>query len=107
MAAAALMIPAMYAVMEQTGWTYRDLDVVFLHQPSRRFIDRMMGYVGVAAKGLPKLWINSDRLGNVSTCSLPIAMTQAKEAGKLVPGARVLLLAPASGVSAAAVTLVW
>ena len=107
MAAAAIMIPAMYAVMERTGWTYRDLDVVFLHQPSRRFIDRMMGYVGVAAKGLPKLWINSDRLGNVSTCSLPIAMTQAKEAGTLVPGARVLLLAPASGVSAGAVTLVW
>jgi len=34
-------------------------------------------------------------------------MTEAKEAGALVPGARVLLLAPASGVSAGAVTLVW
>ena len=107
MAAAAIMIPAMYAVMERTGWTYRDLDVVFCHQPSRRFVDKMIGYLGVAAKGLPKLWVNVDRLGNVSTCSLPIAMTQAKEAGTLVPGARVLLLAPASGVSAGAVTLVW
>jgi len=107
MAAAAIMIPAMYAVMERTGWTYRDLDVVFCHQPSRRFVDKMIGYLGVAAKGLPKLWVNVDRLGNVSTCSLPIAMTQAKEAGALVPGARVLLLAPASGVSAGAVTLVW
>ena len=107
MAAAAIMIPAMYAVMERTGWTYRDLDVVFCHQPSRRFVDTMIGYLGVAAKELPKLWVNVDRLGNVSTCSLPIAMTQAKEAGALVPRARVLLLAPASGVSAGAVTLVW
>src|SRR5439155_325788 len=70
MAAAAIMIPAMYAVMERTGWTYRDLDVVFCHQPSRRFVDKMIGYLGVAAKGLPKLWVNVDRLGNVSTCSL-------------------------------------
>src|SRR5207245_10990921 len=91
MAAAALMIPAMYAVMEQTGWTYRDLDVVFLLQPSRRFIDRMMGYVGVAAKGLPKLWINSDRLAIVSTCSLQIAVRTAQGVGQLVAGAGVLL----------------
>jgi len=107
MAAAALMIPAMYAVMEKTGWIIRDLDVVFCHQPTRRFIENAVPYAGVAAKGLPKLWTNVDRLGNVSTCSLPIAMTEAKAAGVLAPGAKVLLLAPASGVSAGAVTLVW
>src|SRR5262245_18219021 len=107
MAAAAVMIPAMYAVMVKTGWNLRDLDVVFCHQPSKRFIDNAVPYAGVAAKGLPKLWINVDRFGNASTCSLPIAMTEAKAAGRLVPGAKVLLLAPASGVSAGALTLVW
>lgn len=102
-----LMVPAMYSVMERTGWTHRDLDVVFCHQPSKRFVDNAAGLIGVAAKGVPKLWCNVDRLGNVSTCSLPIAMSEAKAAGRLVPGAKVLLLAPASGVSGAAVTMVW
>ena len=108
MSAAAVMIPATYAVMQKTGWSPGDLDVVFCHQPSKHFIEKALPLAGtLVARGLPKLWINVDRFGNVSTCSLPIAMTEAKAAGALVPGAKVLLLAPASGVSAAAVTLVW
>jgi 3-oxoacyl-(acyl-carrier-protein) synthase III len=107
MAAAPLLIPVMYDVMKRTGWTYRDLDVVFCHQPSRKFVDNAVEHLGVASKGLPKLWSNVDRLGNISTASLPTAMSEAREAGALVPGSKVLLLAPSSGVSAAAVTMIW
>jgi 3-oxoacyl-[acyl-carrier-protein] synthase III len=42
-----------------------------------------------------------------STASLPLAMAEAEAAETLVPGAKVLVLAPSSGVSAAAVTMVW
>jgi hypothetical protein len=34
-------------------------------------------------------------------------MAEARAAGALSPGAKVLVLAPSSGVSAAAVTMVW
>jgi len=41
------------------------------------------------------------------TLLLALAMAEAEAAGTLVAGAKVLVLAPSSGVSAAAVTMVW
>ena len=106
-AALSLLAPVMQAVMERTGWTYDELDVVFCHQPTKRFIDNGIALLGPAAKAGAKLWITADRFGNMSTCSLPLALAEAQDAGALVPGAKVLVLAPSSGVSAAAVTMVW
>jgi 3-oxoacyl-[acyl-carrier-protein] synthase-3 len=103
----ALLFPMMYSVMERTGWMARDLDVVFCHLPSRRFIDDGLQGIGGLAKFASKLWQNVERYGNVSTCMLPLAMLQAQEAGVLKPGSKVLVLAPASGISAAAMTMVW
>jgi len=106
-AAFSLLRPTMELVMEQTGWAYEDLDVVFCHQPTKRFVDNGIRLLGDAAVAGAKLWTIADRFGNMSTCSLPLAMAEARDAGALVPGAKVLMLAPSSGVSAAAVTMVW
>jgi 3-oxoacyl-(acyl-carrier-protein) synthase III len=106
-AAFGLMGSAMDAVMSRTGWRFDDLDVVFCHQPTKVFIDRALSMREDAAAVTRKLWRTAERYGNTSTCSMPLAMSEAKAAGTLVPGARVLLLAPSSGVSAAALTLVW
>jgi 3-oxoacyl-(acyl-carrier-protein) synthase III len=107
-AAITLMVPAMYEVTVRTGWTPRDIDVAFCHLPTLRFLERSVAdHTGPAVRALQKLWITVDRFGNASTASLAIGMAEARAAGKLVPGAKVILLAPASGVSAAAMTLVW
>ena len=103
----ALLFPMMVSVMERTGWKARDIDVVFCHLPSRRFVDDSLERVGGIAKFASKLWHNVERYGNMSTCMLPLAMSEAQEAGVLKPGAKVLILAPASGISAAAATMVW
>ena len=105
--ALALIRPTVETVMERTGWDYGELDVVFCHQPTKRFIDNAIPLLGDVARATKKLWITADRLGNTSTCSLPIAMSEARAAGALVPGARVLVVAPSSGISAACLTLVW
>jgi 3-oxoacyl-[acyl-carrier-protein] synthase-3 len=89
--------------MERTGWRYEDLDVVFCHQPTKNAVVQL----GDATEAARKLWSTAERFGNTSTCSIPLAMAEALEAGILVPGAKVLVLAPSAGISAAAVTLVW
>jgi 3-oxoacyl-[acyl-carrier-protein] synthase-3 len=102
-----MMPPTMEAAMHRTGWNYEDLDLVFCHEASRRFVESGMAQLGDGAHPGPKIWSTVERFGNTSTVSLPLAMAEAREAGMLVPGAKVLLLGGSSGVSMAAVTLVW
>jgi 3-oxoacyl-(acyl-carrier-protein) synthase III len=106
-AAFGLLHPTMEAVMQRTGWSYGDLDVVFCHQPTKRFVEHALPLLGGASAAAGKLWGTAERFGNTATISLPLAMAEAEAAGTLVPGAKVLVLAPSSGVSAAAVTMVW
>lgn len=98
---------AMQAAVERSGWTYDDLDLVFCHEASRRFMQTGMAALGDGEHPGPRLWSTIERYGNTSTVSLPLAMAEAQAAGVLVRGARVLLLAGAAGVSAAAMTVVW
>ena len=93
--------------MERTGWGYDDLDVIFCHQPTKRFVEKAILFLGGVGRAAEKLWGTAERYGNTSTTSLALAMAEAEAAGKLVAGAKVLVLAPSSGVSAAALTMVW
>jgi 3-oxoacyl-[acyl-carrier-protein] synthase-3 len=106
-AAFALLHPTMKAVMKRTGWSYEDLDIVFCHQPTKRFVEAAVPLLGESGAAARKLWGTAERFGNTSTTSLPLAMAEAEAAGTLIPGAKVLVLAPSSGVSAAALTMVW
>jgi 3-oxoacyl-[acyl-carrier-protein] synthase-3 len=102
-----LMPAVMDAALAETGWTYDDLDVVFCHEASRRFIDTGVALIGNPGNLERKIWSTVARFGNTSTASLPLAMSEALAAGALASGARVMLLAAASGISVAAATLVW
>ena len=87
--------------MERTGWSYEDLDLVFCHEAHKRFVESAMEEIR------RKIWSTVERFGNTTTFSLPLAMAEAKAAGALVPGAKVLLVAASSGMSTASMTLVW
>src|SRR5262245_37719178 len=97
----AMMPPTVSAVMERTGWSYEDLDIAFCHEAHRKFIDNGM------AETRDKIWSTVERFGNTSTFSLPLAMAEARAAGALVPGKKVLLMAGGAGMSTAAMTLIW
>lgn len=102
-----LMPRVMDGVLTKTGWSYDDLDLVFCHEASRRFIDTGIALVGNPGNLEQKIWSTVGRFGNTSTVSLPLAMSEALDAGALVPDAKVMLLGAASGISVAAATLVW
>jgi len=102
-----LMPAVIDGVLAETGWTYDDLDLVFCHEASRRFLDSGIGLIGNPGNIERKIWSTVARFGNTSTVSLPLAMSEALAAGALRPGTKVMLLAAASGISVAAATLVW
>ena len=102
-----LMPPTMAAVMERTGWVFEELDLVICHEASRRFIETGVVQMGDRPHATPKLWSTVERFGNTSTVSLPLQLSEALAAGALFPGAKILALAGSSGVSMAAVTMVW
>ncbi|MEW6268797.1 MAG: ketoacyl-ACP synthase III [Thermodesulfobacteriota bacterium] len=103
----AMMPPVMQAAMESTGWGYEELDAVFCHEASKRFVENGMSLLGDTENPGPKIWSTVERFGNTSTVSLALQMAEALEAGALVPGAKVLALGGSSGASMAAVTMVW
>ncbi len=102
-----MMPPTMAAVMERTGWSYEELDVVFCHEASKRFVEMGMAALTEGQHPGPRIWSTVERYGNTSTVSLPLAISEALAAGALVPGTKVLALGGSSGVSMAAVTLIW
>ena len=54
-----------------------------------------------------KVWVNLDRYGNTSAASIPIALFEAAEAGKLDEGDNVVLVAFGGGLSWAAGVVRW
>ncbi|MEM1056059.1 MAG: beta-ketoacyl-ACP synthase III [Bacteroidota bacterium] len=70
-------------VMKEAGMRPQDIDLFVPHQANARIIE-------YAAKefGLPdeKVVINVDRYGNTSAASIPIALSEALEAGRAKPG---------------------
>jgi 3-oxoacyl-[acyl-carrier-protein] synthase-3 len=102
-----LMPPTIAAALDRTGWTFEDVNVVFCHEASRRFIEMGVAQLNGQPSAGPKIWSTVGRFGNTTTFSLPLGMVEAREAGVLVPGSKVLAIAGSSGMSMAALTLVW
>ena len=102
-----LLVPTAHAVLEKTGWRLDDIDILFLHEAGRRFVDVATSGLGEDRAALAKLWSTAGRYGNTSSMTLPLQMNDALAAGALVPGTKVLAIGVAAGVSVGAVTMVW
>ncbi|MBK8098440.1 MAG: ketoacyl-ACP synthase III [Planctomycetes bacterium] len=73
-----------------------DIGVIIPHQVNQRIIESAMETVGLP---MDMVFSNIDRYGNTSAASVPIAMREALEAGRLVPGK--LAVMPAFGAGMA------
>jgi len=91
------------AVLERSGWEFEDIDTIFCHEVHKRFVEGLCGLGGP----IEKIWSTVERFGNTSTVSLPLQMSEARAAGALAPGQKLLLVGCSSGMSLAALTVVW
>jgi len=86
------------------GLSWSDIDLFIPHQANLRLIE-------FAAKKLhfpmEKVFINLDRYANMSTASIPVALCEAAEQGRLKDGDYVLLVGFGSGLSWATAVIQW
>ena len=73
-----------------------DVGLVVPHQANVNIIESAMGRVGI---GMDRVLINIDRYGNTSAASIPIALDEALQQGRIKRGDYVLLLAFGGGLS--------
>jgi 3-oxoacyl-[acyl-carrier-protein] synthase-3 len=90
--------------LEQAGSTASDVDLFIPHQANQRIIDAAATRLGIPAE---RTFVNVDRYGNTSAASVPLALGEAADAGRLHPGDLVLLSGFGAGMSWASALLRW
>jgi 3-oxoacyl-[acyl-carrier-protein] synthase III len=83
-------------MLDKTGYTVDDVDVVIPHQANQRITDAVASRLGVPEE---KVYSNIAFHGNTSSASIPIALDECIESGKIKEGSLVLLTAFGGGVT--------
>jgi 3-oxoacyl-[acyl-carrier-protein] synthase-3 len=83
-------------MLDKTGYTVDDVDIVIPHQANQRITDAVASRLGVPEE---KVYSNIAYHGNTSSASIPIAMDECIESGKIKEGSLVLLTAFGGGVT--------
>jgi 3-oxoacyl-[acyl-carrier-protein] synthase-3 len=87
------------AVVAQAGWALEDVDILIPHQANTRIIDATARRLQVDQT---RVFVNIASYGNTSAATIPIALTEALETGRVVPGAKIVFAAFGAGLSWAA-----
>ncbi len=82
-------------VIADAGVKPEDIDLVIPHQANIRIIDSLAKRLHVPDE---KLFVNIQEYGNTSSASIPIAMVEAQQQGKMKQGDLVLLLSFGGGL---------
>ncbi|ATY83597.1 3-oxoacyl-ACP synthase [Kyrpidia spormannii] len=85
------------------AWGGLEVDLLVPHQANARIIEAVGQRLGLADKA----WINIQHYGNTSAASIPMALTEARDAGRLSPGTRVAITAFGGGFTYASAALEW
>jgi 3-oxoacyl-[acyl-carrier-protein] synthase-3 len=99
-----ILVKSAEDVMRQCGVTIDDVDVYVPHQANMRIIDHATKKLGVPSE---KVVINVDRFGNTSSGSIPLALADAAEDGRLKPGKLVLMTGMGAGLTWGSALLRW
>ncbi|GDX87450.1 3-oxoacyl-[acyl-carrier-protein] synthase 3 [Gemmatimonadota bacterium] len=86
------MADASTKVMQQHGVTADDVDLVVPHQANLRIIEAVAKQAGVP---MAKVMLTVEQYGNMSAATVPVALVEALETGRVKPGS--LLLMPGFG----------
>ena len=78
--------------LTKVGKTAADVDLVVPHQANLRIIEAVAKRAGIP---MDKVFVNVHRYGNMSAATVPVALCEALEEGRVKPGA--LLLMPSFG----------
>jgi len=90
--------------LEKTGWSPDQIGMLIPHQANLRIAQFVQRKFRLSDD---QVYNNIQRYGNTTAASIPIALTEAWEEGKIVPGTKVVLAAFGSGFTWGSVMIQW
>jgi 3-oxoacyl-[acyl-carrier-protein] synthase-3 len=91
-------------VMAKCGVTPADVDLVVPHQANLRIIEAVVKRAGIP---MDKVMLTVQRYGNMSAATVPVALVEALEEGRVKPGGLLLMPAFGAGLTLCAHLLRW
>ncbi len=83
-------------MVKKAGYTVDDIDIVIPHQANQRITDAVAARLGVPDE---KVYSNIAEMGNTSSASIPIAIDECIQSGRIKEGTLALLTAFGGGVT--------
>ncbi len=91
-------------VMAELAMEDSEIDLVIPHQANLRIIESLAKHLQIS---MDKVVVNIARYGNTSAATIPIALCEAIEEGRVKPGSKLLLAAFGAGLTRGAGLLRW
>ena len=98
------MADAADRALEQAGITGEQVDLLIPHQANIRIIEATAEQAHIP---MERVFVNVDHTGNTSSASIPLALDEARQSGRLQPGMTVLLVAFGAGFTWGSILLKW
>ena len=90
--------------LKKTGWSANEIGMLIPHQANLRIAQFVQKKFSLSDD---QVYNNIQRYGNTTAASIPIALTEAWEEGKIIPGTKVVLAAFGSGFTWGSVMIQW
>lgn len=97
------MNKAVRNVAEQGGYEIADVDLVIPHQANLRIINKASEMLGI--KDSDKVYTNIQRLGNVSSACIPVALDELNRSGRLHSGMKICFVGFGAGLTYGAIIM--
>jgi 3-oxoacyl-[acyl-carrier-protein] synthase III len=98
------MVASSRAVLDAAGLDVDEVDLLVGHQANARILDAVVQRLGIDPE---RSHVTVDQHANTSAASVPLALADARDRGRLTPGATVLLTAFGAGLTWASCLLTW
>jgi 3-oxoacyl-[acyl-carrier-protein] synthase III len=99
-----VLVSSAQDVLERCGVSVDEVDVYIPHQANVRILDHAAQKLGIPRD---RMVVNVDRYGNTSSGSIPLALADAQEDGRLKKGDLVLMTGMGAGLTWGSALLVW
>lgn len=91
-----ILVESTERLLAAVGIGIDDIDLVVAHQANSRILDHAAERLGVPAE---RMFTNIERYGNTSSASIPLALAEARDLGRLMPGDLLLLVGFGGGLT--------
>lgn len=98
------MLEASQQALEMAGLTAADVSLVIPHQANARIIGAIAERLNLPNE---KVFMNLDKYGNTSAATIPVALDEARRAGRIKKGDVILLVAFGGGFTWASSVIRW